>query len=197
MNKQAITADARREKTFDRFLFVLAVGFILLIVFHRTQSYRELFLNWKVPVLIFTAGSLVGIIFFFLLRFYVFGFRENLRMQISNKITLMKVVFISMVTFGWLATVAFDLMNLRQLENVERQIALCKIYKIDLSNSGTHNTIDFDFQGKELSINNFIPDKEIQAAAKEHDYNNYLLEIEYKKGLWSSIVLYNHKLVSK
>lgn len=182
----------KKERRFDAFVVASSVVFAILLVLHRKAMHRQIFLNQMTPFLIFVGGAVLGFVLLYPIRFFIFKINQSFYRFLTNFVTLVKSLFLSFLIFGTLFSWVFDYLNEKKIKQEDTQEIRCKIYKIIVSSSGTHNTIDFDFLTKKRSINNLVFSNQIHAAAKEKNYDKYFINLKVKKGYLNSFLIMSY-----
>ena len=186
-----------KERRFDAFVVASSVVFAMLLVLHRKAMHRQIFLNQMTPFLIFLSGAVLGFVLLYPIRFFIFKINQSSYRFLTNFVTLVKSLFLSFLIFGTIFSWFFDYLNEKKIRYEVTQEIRCKIYKIIVSSSGTHNTIDFDFLTRKRSINNLIFSNQIHAAAKEKNYDKYFIILKVKKGYLNSFLIMSYDFYVK
>jgi hypothetical protein len=187
-----------KEKKFDNFIVFSSIVFVVLMIFHNYYIKRQIFLNSYVPFFIFFTGSTTGLIVIYFIRKALFNIEENIINFFLDFVVMAKSIFLAVLIFGNLSSWFFDYLNMKSTKNVEIVFQKCRVYKISLSSAaGTHNSINFEFMGKNKSINNFTSTELMRTAYKNGGYDSFYLQLSFKKGLLTSYVIEDYSFLTK
>jgi hypothetical protein len=184
-----------KEKKFDNFIIICIVLFTGLMIFHGYITYRLIWEKFYFPILIYLIGTILGLGILIVIRRAIFNFEESFRFFLTDFVTIVKNLFLAVVVFGSMSSWLFDYLNMKFIDSAESTFEKCKVYNVILSSSGTHNTVNFDFFGKEQSINNFTASKSMKEAYKQGKYDKCYLNLTFKKGLLTSYIIEDYSFV--
>jgi hypothetical protein len=179
-----------KEKRFDNFIVIATIVMTVLLLFHNYNSKRALFLNPYIPVLVFLFGTIVGLLIIYFVRRQILKIKGTISNQYSDFVILVKSLFLAALIGGMLSLWTFYYFNLKSSLSSEIEAYKCKVLKISLSSAaGTHNSIDFEFLRKNISISNFKSTELMQHAFQVKNFSDYNMYLRVRKGLFNSYII--------
>ncbi|MBS1661674.1 MAG: hypothetical protein JST68_11565 [Bacteroidetes bacterium] len=178
-----------KEKRYDRFWLTCIIAWTFVLVFLQMTQRRVIYLNIALPFLVYLCGSIIGLWFVYLIRRYIFLIPETPRTFFFVFVNNAKNIFFSLTIFGWAASWGFYFFNVSYSEHQPEGHERCKVSRIITKSSGSNNLIEFMFHGEEKSFSGYLSDKDYWDAEKEKRYDKYFVNIDYRKGLFSSYIV--------